>query len=50
MATLNGWNKISPMVLTREGMKKPGALVTLFEKITFDFLAKEHVFCRFQPQ
>jgi hypothetical protein len=49
MTTLNGWNKISLVVLTHEGMKKPRALVTLLEKIT-NFLAKEHVFYRFQPQ
>jgi hypothetical protein len=32
MAALNGWYKIYLVVLTHEGMKKPGALVTLIEK------------------
>jgi hypothetical protein len=32
MVALNGWYKIYLVVLTRKGMKKPGALVTLLKK------------------
>jgi hypothetical protein len=33
-------NKNSPMILTPESMKKPGAFVTIFKNFAFIFLTK----------
>jgi len=33
-------NKISPMILTPESMKKPETFVTIFKNFAFNFLTK----------
>jgi hypothetical protein len=48
IATHDGWDKVSPMILAHKCMKKPDASITLFEEIAFNLLAKEHVLYRFQ--